>query len=85
MPEHDIGPVLDERDLETLTVRAKELAKLMFVIYISDESPEDHPNLKMSQDGQILLITSDLYIEIIDKIRPASVRYMLLKHLLKNG
>ena len=78
MPEYDIGPVLDERDISTLSLRVRELAKANVCnIHFRRVSPEDHPNLKMSQDGQILLITSDLYIEILDKVRPASVRYVI--------
>lgn len=78
MPEFDIGPVLDERDITTLTKHVKALANANVChIQFRRVSPEDHPNLKMSQDGQILLITSDLYIEIIDKVRPASVRYVI--------
>lgn len=78
MPEYDIGPVLDERDINTLAFKVKELSKANVCnIYFRRVSPEDHPNLKMSQDGQILLITSDLYIEILDKVRPATVRYVI--------
>ncbi|BBH52690.1 AarF/UbiB family protein [Fluviispira sanaruensis] len=78
MPEYDIGPVLDERDISMLSSRTYELAQANVChILFKRVSPEDHPNLKMSQDGQMLLITSDLYIEIIEKVRPASVRYVI--------
>lgn len=78
LPEFDIGPVLDERDLETLNSYVRDLAKANVCnIHFRRVSPEDHPNLKMSQDGQTLLITSDLYIEIVDKVRPATVRYVI--------
>ncbi|KAB8032094.1 AarF/UbiB family protein [Fluviispira multicolorata] len=78
MPEYDIGPVLDERDISMLSERTHELAKANVChILFRRVSPEDHPNLKISQDGQMLLITSDLYIEIITKVRPASVRYVI--------
>ncbi|APJ03365.1 AarF/UbiB family protein [Silvanigrella aquatica] len=78
MPEYDIGPVLDERDITTLSYRVRELAKANVChIQIRRVSPEDHPNLKMSQDGQTILITSDLYIEIVDKVKPAVVRYVI--------
>lgn len=78
MPEHDIGPVLDERDIATLSLRVRELSKANVCnIQFRRVSPEDHPNLKISQDGQTLLITSDLYIEILEKTRPATVRYVV--------
>ncbi|MES2614982.1 MAG: AarF/UbiB family protein [Bdellovibrionota bacterium] len=78
MPEEDIGPVLDERDVTAILERTRELAKANVCnVSLRRVSPEDHPNLKMSQDGQVLLVTSDLYMEIIDKIRPARVRYVI--------
>lgn len=78
MPEYDIGPVLDERDITALIKCTHELAKANVChIHIRRVSPEDHPNLKMSQDGQFLLITSDLYIEIVDQVKPATVRYVI--------
>lgn len=78
MPEEDIGPVLDERDISAIFERTRELAKANVCnVSLKRVSPEDRPNLKMSQDGQTLLITSDLYMEIIDKVRPARVRYVI--------
>lgn len=78
MPDQDIGPVLDERDLKAISYRTKELAMAnVCQVKLVRVSPEDHPNLKISQDGQVLLITSDLHIEIMDKIKPAVVRYKI--------
>lgn len=78
MPEQDIGPVLDERDISAIGVRIRELAKENVCnVKIKRVSPEDHPNLKISQDGQVLLITSDLHLEILDNVKPATVRYKI--------
>jgi ubiquinone biosynthesis protein len=78
MPDQDIGPVLDERDLLAISNRTKELALAnVCKVKLSRVSPEDHPNLKISQDGQVLLITSDLHIEVLDKVKPATVQYKI--------
>lgn len=78
LPGQDIGPVLDERDLAAISTRIHELERASVCsIRLRRVLPEDHPNLKMSQDGQTLLVTSDLYIEIIDRVKPATVRYVI--------
>lgn len=78
MPDEDIGPVLDERDIASIFQRTRELAKANVCnVTLKRVSPEDHPDLKMSQDGQTLLITSNLYMDILDKVRPARVRYKI--------
>lgn|GEM_PF-550706 len=78
-PEEDVGPVLDERDLQALQGRVRELARAdVCDIRIERVSPEDHPALRMSVDGSSLLVTSELRIEILEQRRPAAVRYVLL-------
>lgn len=78
LPDQDIGPVLDERDLLAISKRIKQLALANVChVKLARVSPEDHPNLRISQDGQTLLITSDLHIEIVDKVKPATVEYRI--------
>lgn len=77
-PEQDVGPVLDERDINALRARMVELnragvCKIRFVRV----SPEDFPNLRMSSDGSELLVTSDLRFEVLETRRPAMVRYAI--------
>lgn len=77
-PELDVGPVLDERDIRALYNRTRELARAgVCDIAFERSSPEDSVNLKMSSDGSHLLITSDLHIEVLEKTRPATVRYVI--------
>ncbi len=76
--EEDVGPVLDERDIAALTNRVRVLHKASVCdIQFKRVDPEDHPNLKMSTDEASLLITSDLVITIIEKTKPATVRYVV--------
>lgn len=88
LPEEDVGPVLDERDIRLLTRRIFELARAAVCdIRFSRINPEDHPNLKMSADEATLLVTSDLHLEVLEKTRPASVRYIVeipTRHWLKD-
>jgi hypothetical protein len=79
LPEEDVGPVLDERDVRALRLRVKELARAdVCDIRIVRVSPEDHPALRMSVDGSSLLVTSELRVEILEARRPATVRYVIL-------
>ncbi len=78
LPEEDVGPVLDERDLTGLTRRVMELRRASVCdVHISRVSPEDHPTLRMSADDSYIVITSILRIEILEKRRPATVRYVI--------
>ncbi len=78
LPEEDVGPVLDERDISAIFKRTQALAKANVCnVVVKRVSPEDHPELKLSQDSQNLLITSCLNMEIVDKIRPARVNYVI--------
>lgn len=78
LPEEDVGPVLDERDIAALEYRLRELSKVgVCDVEIRRVSPDEQPNLKLSADGSVLLITSDLRVEVIDKARPATVRYFI--------
>ena len=77
-PEEDVGPVLDERDLSALDKRVQELTRANVCdVHLVRVSLEDHPHLKMSADGSLLLLTSNLQIEILEKRRPATVLYVI--------
>ncbi|MCA2960421.1 MAG: AarF/ABC1/UbiB kinase family protein [Silvanigrellales bacterium] len=79
LPEEDVGPVLDERDIRALQARVKELSRASVCdIRIVRVSPEDHTALRMSVDGSSLLVTSEMRLEIVEKRRPATVRYVIL-------
>jgi predicted unusual protein kinase regulating ubiquinone biosynthesis (AarF/ABC1/UbiB family) len=76
--EEDVGPVLDERDIAALSRRIRILNQAgVCDVQFSRVNPEDHPNLKMSTDESALLITSDLVIQILEKTKPATVRYVV--------
>lgn len=78
LPEEDVGPVLDERDINALIRRVRELGRAgVCDIRFSRVSPEDYSNLRLSADGSYLLVTSDLGIEILETRRPATVRYVV--------
>lgn len=77
-PERDVGPVLDERDIKALMMRARELSKAgVCDIRFVRTSPEDSYSLRMNTDGSKLLVTSELHIEVLEKTRPATVRYII--------
>lgn len=79
LPEEDVGPVLDERDIRALQARVKELSRASVCdIRIVRVSPEDNTALRMSVDGSSLLVTSEMRVEILEKRRPATVRYIVL-------
>lgn len=77
-PEIEIGPTLDERDIRTLSRRLYEL-RLAGVceIRFSRISPEEHANLRQTADGVSLITSSDLRLAVLDKVRPARVRYVI--------
>ncbi len=76
--EEDVGPVLDERDIAALSARIRILHRASVCdIQFSRVNPEDHPSLKMSTDESRLLITSELVIQILEKTKPATVRYVI--------
>lgn len=78
LPPEDVGPVLDERDIYALRRKVRELQRAAVCdIQVRRVSPEDYPNLRMSADGSSLLVTSDLRIDILEKRRPATVRYVV--------
>lgn len=77
-PEVEIGPTLDERDIRTLASRLTELRKAdVCEIRFRRVSPEEYGNLKQTPDGLSLVISSDLKLVVLDKVRPARVRYVL--------
>ncbi len=77
--EEDVGPVLDERDITALSNRARELTRASVCdIHFSRVNPEDHASLKMSTDESALLITSELVIQVLEKTKPATVRYVVV-------
>jgi predicted unusual protein kinase regulating ubiquinone biosynthesis (AarF/ABC1/UbiB family) len=77
-PEIEIGPTLDERDLRTLARRLTELRSAgVCEIKFRRVSPEEHANLKQTPDGLALVTSSDLQLAILDKVRPARVRYII--------
>lgn len=77
-PEVEIGPTLDERDLKSLSMRLMELRRAgVCDIKFRRVSPEEHSNLKQTPDGISLITSSDLKLHILDKVRPARVRYYL--------
>jgi predicted unusual protein kinase regulating ubiquinone biosynthesis (AarF/ABC1/UbiB family) len=77
-PVIEIGPTLDERDLRTLARRLLELRSAgVCEIRFRRVSPEEHANLRQTPDGLALIVSSDLQLAILDKIRPAQVRYII--------
>jgi predicted unusual protein kinase regulating ubiquinone biosynthesis (AarF/ABC1/UbiB family) len=77
-PEIEIGPTLDERDLRTLSKRLHELKKAgVCEIRFRRISPEEHANLRQTADGVSLITSSDLKLIILEKVRPARVKYLI--------
>lgn len=77
-PEIEIGPTLDERDIRTLSRRLFELRKAgVCEIRFRRISPEEHANLRQTADGISLITSSDLKLIVLDKVRPARVRYLV--------
>jgi len=77
-PEIEIGPTLDERDLRTLSKRLHELKKAgVCEIRFHRISPEEHANLRQTADGVSLITSSDLKLIVLEKVRPARVKYLI--------
>jgi ubiquinone biosynthesis protein len=77
-PEIEIGPTLDERDLRTLSKRLHELKRAgVCEIRFRRISPEEHANLRQTADGVSLITSSDLKLIILEKVRPARVKYVV--------
>jgi len=77
-PELEIGPTLDERDIQMLSWRLRELRKAgVCEIRFRRVSPEEHANLHLTPDGAALMVSSDLQLVVLDGVRPARVRYII--------
>lgn len=77
-PEQEVGPTLDERDLnaieEALILLNTEHVCNIELVRIS---PEDNPRLTLATDGSSLIKSTHLRLEILTETKPASVRYIL--------
>ena len=78
-PIEETGPVLDERDVDYIEKKVRNLRKAnVCSIQIRRINPDESKLLRLSQDGQTLLISSELKIRILEKKRPATVAYIVL-------
>jgi ubiquinone biosynthesis protein len=79
IPQEDVGPSVDERDIKRLQRRVLQLASAgVCHIDIVRVSPEEHTELTLASDESSILVSSCLKIEVIDATRPADVRYKVL-------
>ncbi len=77
-PEQEVGPTLDERDLNAIT-EALDLLNQENVCNIEmlRMSPEDNTNLSLAGDGSSLIKSSHLRLTIQTETKPASVQYII--------
>ncbi len=77
-PEEEVGPTLDERDLNAIEEAFKLLMQENVCnIELKRSSPEENSRLKLTQDGSGLINSSHLSVEILTETKPASVRYIV--------
>jgi ubiquinone biosynthesis protein len=77
-PEQEVGPTLDERDLNAIC-EALDLLNQENVCNIEmlRTSPEENTNLSLTGDGSSLIKSSHLRLTIQTETKPASVRYII--------
>ncbi|MFL5783879.1 MAG: AarF/UbiB family protein [Bacteriovoracaceae bacterium] len=77
-PEMEVGPTLDERDLNAIHEALELLnAENVCNIELQRTSPEDNTNLPLAGDGSSLIKSSHLRLAIQTETKPASVRYII--------
>lgn len=77
-PEQEVGPTLDERDLNAIEeafvlLREESVCNIEFI----RSSPDDNTNLKLASDGSSLINSTFLNLEIQTNTKPASVKYIV--------
>jgi predicted unusual protein kinase regulating ubiquinone biosynthesis (AarF/ABC1/UbiB family) len=77
-PEQEVGPTLDERDLNGISDALIMLKhENVCNIELVRSSPEDNTNLVLATDGSSLIKSSHLRLDIMTETKPASVRYVI--------
>lgn len=77
-PDEEIGPTVDERDIEGLEKALVELREdYVCNIELKRKGPEENPRLILTTDGSRLVRSAHLEIAILSNARPASVLYLL--------
>lgn len=77
-PEEEVGPTLDERDLNGIAQSLELLTQENVCnIEFSRISPEENTNLTLSADGSGLIKSSHLRLEVLTETKPASVKYIV--------
>lgn len=77
-PEQEVGPTLDERDLNAIEkafvlLREEHVCNIEFI----RSSPDENTNLKLASDGSSLINSTYLNLEIQTNTKPASVKYII--------
>jgi ubiquinone biosynthesis protein len=77
-PEQEVGPTLDERDINAIEDALKTLKhETVCNIELIRTSPEDNTQLTLATDGSGLIRSTNLKLEVQTETKPASVKYIV--------
>lgn len=77
-PEQEVGPTLDERDINAIEEALKVLNnETVCNIEFVRNSPEENTQLTLATDGSSLIKSTNLKLEVQTETKPASVKYVV--------
>jgi predicted unusual protein kinase regulating ubiquinone biosynthesis (AarF/ABC1/UbiB family) len=77
-PEQEVGPTLDERDMNAIEEALKILNhESVCNIELVRISPEENTQLTLATDGSSLIKSTNLKLEVQTETKPASVKYVI--------
>lgn len=77
-PEQEVGPTLDERDINAIEEALKVLNnETVCNIEFIRNSPEENTQLTLATDGSGLIRSTNLKLEVQTETKPASVKYIV--------